>query len=851
MLIPLNEPSNFRYIYINPETNRVHLLLPFIAGLDVSTDNTCKSDVELRAFFEGGAFKELESYKSTLEFHLSLLKESDAHYRTKKERLTQINTYLEAVVSMRASYQAIVEIFLRKTSNLYSIQLRPRVQDPMSRVVNPVFTINRKNDFLGVPLSPLYTKMHEVFPKIELGKPEPRTALIQEVLKTLAENPSFEVIKHALKSACSEQFKIDIDVESWINNGNKELLTKENVDALMGFDDDASSKDYIDALLGICAPNLWGMIPGSPFYLGIYDKEADKVESLSMMTQFYLGVLNVYCRAQGISAENFGVVLDGSSALSQKLVEMVAGSLSRGEIIEPAIIAFFNRHQKEFKLTRELNTQDKDAIVQKFQNTYRTVTATKENPHMDDFMFLDIEAQGAQDIFITNKGLICTDASHIIPVTPKNQDYLAEIRHEAGLHRDIVTPQVEPVITIDIESEALMDKLSDVQWERLPKEVVEACHALPAFKVRQLLDDVAKGKQDEAQAILASSEDKQTLFRTAGKFTDYSGRTFHCTAYEYAYWAKDTHMQRMLEGQMDDETKAVMLEKIDAMEQLGLAYQQHGVSYQNAHYDMSFVLKKLSVDEFQQLQSILGPINPKIREATIDNYQNISFTATEFEHLKTEFEHLKNELNVKCSVWNYMPACFSHFTLLCYISYPIFFILSCFIPSPAQILSKKLEKAFDFHSLITALDTYVTHFDKWNYHQQLEAWMKVGQAQRDVPAHIAHEYCRPDRSFYPLPSFNEENLPRILAFDNYMGKDKSWFPLASSSSGLGFDFALIPGACMGLPAPPRAECWLVPGADLAAVDLAAIRHLDEVRIADLTLSRENLSRPASQLGLVH
>jgi len=844
MLIPLNEPSNFRYIYINPETNRVHLLLPFIAGLDVSTDNTCKSDVELRAFFEGGAFKELESYKSTLEFHLSLLKESDAHYRTKKERLTQINIYLEAVVSMRASYQAIVTSFLSKPSNLYSIQLRPRVQDPMSRVVNPVFTINRKNDTQGIPLSPLYSKMHDVFPKIELGKPGPRTALIQEVLKIVAENPSFEVIKHALKYACSEQFKIDIDVESWINNGSKELLAKEKVDAFMGFGDYASSKDYIDALLGICAPKLWDMIPGSPFYLGIYDDKAHKAESLSMMTQFYLGVLNVYCRAKGISDRNFGVVLDGSSALSQELVEMVAGSLSRGEIIEPAIIAFFNRHQKEFKLTRELNTQDKDAIVQKFETTYRTVTATKENPHMDDFMFLDTEAQGAQDIFITNKGLICTDASHIIPVTRENQDYLAEIRLEAGLHRDIVTPQDEPVITIDIEPEALMDKLSDVQWERLPKEVVEACHALPAFKVRQLLDDVAKGKQLEAQEILASSEDKQTLLRKAGKFTDYSGRTFHCTAYEYAYWAKDTHMQRMLEGQMDDETKAVMLEKIDAMEQLGLAYQQHGVSYQNAHYDMSFVLKKLSVDEFQQLQSILGPINPKIREATIDNYQNISFTAT-------EFEHLKNELYFKCSVWNYMPASFSHFTLLCYITYPIFFILSCFIPSPAQILSKKLEQAFDFHSLITALDTYVTNYDKWNCHQKLEAWMEVGKAQRDVPAHIAHEYCRPDRSFNPLPSFNEENLPRILAFGNYTREDKSWFPLASSSSGLGFDFALSRGYTDQLSLERGFVMVVAYGSSTpAAGDLEAIRHLDEVRINDLTQSSANLSRTLSQLGLV-
>ena len=847
MLIHLNEPSNFRYIYINPKTNRVHLLVPFIAGLDVSTDNTCKSDVELRTFFEGGAFNELESYKSTLEFHLCLLKESDEHFRTKKERLTQINTYLEAVVSMRDSYKTIVTSFLSKTSNLYSIQLRPRVQDPMSRVVNPVFIMNRQNDLLGAPLSPLYNKMHEVFPKIKLGKSDPREALIKEVLKILAENPSFDDIKQALKAQCAEQFKIDIDVESWIINGNKLSISKENVDAyaFMGFGDDASSKDYIDALLGICSPSLCVMIPGSPFYLGIYGNEANKAERFSMMTQFYLGILNVYCRAKGISAENFGVILDGSSVLSQELVEMVANALRHGEIVEPAIVAFFNQHQKEFKLTRELNTQDKDAIVQKFETTYRTVTATEENPHMDDFMFLDTEAQGAQDIFITNKGLICTDASHIIPVTPKNRDYLAEIRHEAGLHRDIVTPQEEPVITIDIEPVALMDKLSDVQWERLPKEVVEACHALPEFKVRQLLDDVAKGKQDEAQAILESSEDKQTLLRTAGKFTDYSGRTFHCTAYEYAYWAKDTHMQRMLERHMDDETKAFMLEKIDAMEQLGLAYQQHGISYQNAHYDMSFVLKKLSADEFRQLQTMVGQSNPKIQQTTVDNYKNISFTAT-------EFEHLKNELNVKCSLWNYMPTCFSNFTLLCYITYPIFFILSCFIPSPAQILSKKLEKAFDFHSLITALDTYLTHYHKWNDHQQEEAWMKVGQAQRDVPAHIAHEYCRPDRSFDPLPSFNEENMPRILVFYKHnRNAYQSWFPLASSSSGLGFEFALIrPGARAHAECGVCGEPWVAGLRRCAQVDLTAVRHLDKVRINDLTLSRENLSRPRSQFGLV-
>lgn len=301
-------------------------------------------------------------------------------------------------------------------------------------------------------------------------------------------------------------------------------------------------------------------------------------------------------------------------------------------------------------------------------------------------------------------------------------------------------------------------------------------------------------------------------------------------------------MQRMLERHMDDETRAFMLEKIDAMEQVGLSYQQHGIPYQNAHYDMSFILKDLSSKEFNHLKAIIGQSSEKLNTARVENYRTISFTADEYERLKKDLARQK--------IRSFVPTCSANFQLLCYIAYPVFFIASFFITSPAE----KLKFDFCDNSLIIALDSYVTNFDKWNYHQQVEAWMKVGKAQREVPAHIAHEYCRPDRSFSPLPSFNEENLPRTLAFDNRTGiAGKSWFPLSSSSSGLDFDFALMRGSR------ERGMWQVARGASageavdeaVAVVDLASVRHLDEVRIADLTQSRENLSRPASQLGLVH
>ena len=822
MQIPLIEPTSTRYIHVNPVTNRVHLLVPFVGGQDVSTDNTCRSKTELNAFFGGGGVSELEAYKSVLEFHLSLLEEGDERRRTKEERLVQINTYLEAVISMRDGYLDAVTALLSKPSNLYSMQLRPREQDSFSRVVNPVFTINRDNHAMtGTPSSPLYNAMHEAFPELILGKPAPRKQLVNSTLNALPQNASFEDIQRVLTEKCQTLFGTPVDFQHYITRtpgraSENQTVDKAHVDTLMGFGDDATADEYIDALLGVCASSLWTTLTGSPFYLSTYTTRPEQAERLSMMTQFYLGVLNIHCRAKGKSRKNFGQILDNNAALSQALVDTVSSALTHGHDVEHAIITFVNAHKKatEFNLSDDLSPADKEAIQAKFEMTYRTVTATKENPHMDDFMILDTEARGERDIFFTQKGLICTDFANMAPTTGPNQGYFTEIREEASTHPEVMRPQDEPVNTVDIEPEALMDKLGDVQWDRLPKEVADACRALPAFQLRQFPDDVAKGKQDEAEAILQACDDKQTLLTTRAKFTDYSGRTFNCTAYEYAYWAKDTHMRRMLESHMDDETKTQLLERVNEMEHTGLAYQQHGVSYQNPHYDMSFVLKNLNFDEFRQLQTMVGQKIAKINNATADNYQTLPFTATEYEQLKKALDHNKQ-----------------------------YRLTSFFYTSPANAVANKLQ--FDFKSLITALDTHVTNFDRWDYHQRNEAWLNVGKAQRDVPAHIAHEYCRGDRSFDPRPEFNEEALPRCFTFDNYVTNVRAWFPLASSSSGLGFDFGLLRGGGTSGAAWRRGVGW--GGVDGA--DLAAVSHLDEVRTADLTQSREILEMASPNHGL--
>jgi SidC N-terminal domain len=736
MRIPFKEPRSPRYIYINPQTNKVHLLVPVVGGQEISTDNTCKAKVALKEFFDGGALSELDRYKNALEFDIALLEESNAERVRKEARLAQIETYIEAISALRYSYGDAITAFMARPSNLYGIQLRPRVQDSLSKVVNPVFNIERKNDTVGNPLSSLYIAMHSMFPAIVA--PDPRTKLINAVLSALADSPTFADIQRVLGEQSLVLFGLSIDFTKQLNGTP---ATKTTIDNLMGFADNASPQDYIDSLLGACAPDMWESIPTPPFYnIPISTPIDERTERLSILTQFFLANLNVYCRAKGLSKENFGVILDASPYLSNELVRLISMALGRGEEVEGAICAFCNVNADKFKLSRSLSADDVTAVNQKFTRTYRAVTATKENPHMDDFMILATEATGETAKFVTHQGSICVDFAEIVDSVLANQDYFRQIRQDFTNHPTEVPHKNEWLADeVAVEPETLLTRLNEHQFAMLPETVKESCRAHPKFLVRQFLHDVSRGKQNEAKALLtATPAHTQTLLRTPGVFTDYSGRIFNCTAYEYAYWAKDTHMCRMLERQMDEKTKRQILACIDEIEHIdeatgragGLIYQQWGKTYCSAHFDFT-------------------PLREAIRQY-IENYSD----------------------------WYYSNNRFA----------------------------------------INA------------------AWKDIGKEQRNVPAHVAQEYCRPDRSFSPTPQFNEEKLPRDLSFYiSSLNFGDPWFPLPAPNSGLGYDFVLVRGGLRGATAENTN-----PACRELQNDWEALFHLDKVRTSDLKELRENL-----------
>jgi len=165
-----------------------------------------------------------------------------------------------------------------------------------------------------------------------------------------------------------------------------------------------------------------------------------------------------------------------------------------------------------------------------------------------------------------------------------------------------------------------------------------------------------------------------------------------------------------------------------------------------------------------------------------------------------------------------------------------------YLPKPeAAAQARALEEGgteygthFDLNKLLQALDTYIKHYNSWDEDMLTDHWCKVvGGAQRMLPAHVVNEYCRPDRSFHPTPTFKETSLPRTRAI--YVNKpDEEWFSVVYGDGRIGDSFAVWRGmldVCFALP--ESAKSW-------AAVDHPVLQSLWTVRTQQLASLKSEL-----------
>ena len=142
--------------------------------------------------------------------------------------------------------------------------------------------------------------------------------------------------------------------------------------------------------------------------------------------------------------------------------------------------------------------------------------------------------------------------------------------------------------------------------EGYPRFKAAATTAYTAKCLPQVLQHVARGEQNEAEKVFADHPERiEALLTTPGTFTDLSGRTFNCTAFEYAYWSGDWHMCQMLKKQIDDDPniQKTMLELINTIDKNGLTYWQHDKEVTGStQLDLKPLIQALTTEGWRQVK---------------------------------------------------------------------------------------------------------------------------------------------------------------------------------------------------------------------------------------------------------
>jgi ankyrin repeat protein len=507
--LPFREPvteTHKRYLYF--KNNRLHIMIPIVGGIDISTDNTCRTVSALKTCLQIGehsVMSVLLRYKQALEYDLCLMQDlpDNVVRQQKQDRHSQIIKYLDVLNFVRhqpcmyklnqgyPDYPLPIQRIINLKSNLYGMILCPTIQDNVIRVKEPVFSVQRgKEGDTQLFYHALQIGYHQV--AIQSKAPKDllkRAALAQyqneekqdekKSADEVVDDHGFQKIQNILTSLVPSNAKINF-MRPLSGKGMSEdkNLTAQDIKNFLNVD---TPTEYIDALVELCVSESdlveekAAEKPRSPFDLPDKITDFDRREKLSILTQFFLAQVNFYCYANQLSSANFGKVLDEAKGpeLSMGIAATIKTALESGASVENAFFDFINKNREAFSITRELGEAERLKIQKQFASRYATLEEAK---HFDDGMVFDPEKNGS---FLTHQGFICVDFADILAEAefrPVDSPEFEEIRKLSRQIPRIVEP-VPPDSNRDdvtIEDAALKAYVAKLGEARLKEMIVHA-----------------------------------------------------------------------------------------------------------------------------------------------------------------------------------------------------------------------------------------------------------------------------------------------------------------------------------------------------------------------------------------
>lgn len=415
--------------------NTVIMVLKVIGGWSIATDNLCKTFNVLKSH--------IKSIKDELEFydHLMRLLDNDECSELYEQIKTYKIMYNEVLSSGEFDNSSSYEFINSKLSEILT-QTHSMVLDPVIERDNfikssvPTFSLEHKRfgDNIDTHCSTLGTNLRLAINSIEHIR---ETDITVEKFKK--QIPDIELTDKDALSKCKDAWlSAGFNDETW-----QELYgaLEDRIAAMIKYSNDFSSFNitHIDKeqLIG-ALDELWPIIFASEigFNSIAFDiftsigERGNKIDKISVLTQFFLATINIYLKEQDQNTPNMGIIFDASEDLSKKLANIIKESLENGINIEHAIISFINQN---FDFS-EITPDQENAIRKIFISNYATI---KTSTHFDEFFVLP---KNTSNPWFSYGGAFSTDFSFLASKFPHLQERFSDfisLRSANLIERDI------------------------------------------------------------------------------------------------------------------------------------------------------------------------------------------------------------------------------------------------------------------------------------------------------------------------------------------------------------------------------------------------------------------------------
>lgn len=479
--VVLREPKVTTFLWIT-EDNHVHLMVPFIGGSSIATDNTCQTMTALNNFLgrnprSVSAKTELLKYKEALDYDLQQPLPTTVE-QAKRERLTQINElirnldiFLTEPTTQRIPSGLSIDSFppefkqlMQQKKNLFWVLNRPSFQDGYLNGSNYVFSMRREGTSLFY--NSILRLGRQLRPDIMQGGLE--DVFKRRCLSVLSEDATLETIQRVMKEqmdqlfaeVCPDSPPLSAALAFDFTTSSYGKITEDYISMLVADYSKLSLEEKIIALIQSCASERLVQIDPSPFH-ELFATGALDLEKFSIMLQLFMGMTNIYAYAHDMTTKNFAQVLEDTSLANAFEVDVLA-KMRAGIAIEKAIIEWMNEQRHKFfsPATLQLSETQLEEIKAMFLSRYQVI---KDAPHFDEFMVLYNTPDRDQTHF-SHSGFICTPLEFLAPFyRTLNQSFFSS--YPRRLTDDMGKLNIEA--SVDYSIDDLVDKIRSYQSDAM------------------------------------------------------------------------------------------------------------------------------------------------------------------------------------------------------------------------------------------------------------------------------------------------------------------------------------------------------------------------------------------------